>query len=113
MKEYALISDFFISELTSTTSLVSNPEYLQKELIFKKLSVNDDIMSFIITASDSLQTTNSLNPAGYRFFTGAVIPEIISFEDNVSVKQSVFYFESKFPFTHFYNDLLNLIIGIH
>lgn len=111
LKEYALISDFFIKDPHPGPTELPDSEHLKKELLFKKLSITRDIVSLVITSFDHEKTANHFNPAGYRYFTGAVIPEIMVYEGKVVIRQSVYFFESNFPFNTFYRDLIGIIIG--
>lgn len=106
-----MVSEFFICDPTPDPAILDDITEIQRLLIFKKLSTRSDIFSLVLTPSELGGSGNTMNPAGYRYFTGAAIPEIIVVDGKVTIRQGVYFFESLYPFNKFYRDLLCLIIG--
>lgn len=111
LKEYALISDFFIKETNPGSEILYDSEKFQRELIFRKLSLRTEVFSLVLSPLSHESSTNKLNSAGYRYFTGAIFPEIVSLDGKVTVRNSLYCFETHFPFTALYRNLLSMIIG--
>lgn len=85
-----------------------------REIVHKRLQRHKDMVSFALVSyreHGSCPQQNPYNRAGYRYFVGVVMDEINSEIERPLLGQTVYFFESSFPFTSVLRDALVGIFG--
>lgn len=115
--EYIFLSRYFFRPLLEESKQqqrLESEDYLLREIVHKRIDRQKDMVSFALVSQRELGACPQQNPynrAGYRYFVGVVLEEINSEMERPLLGQTVYFFESSFPFNSVLRDALVGVFG--